>query len=1634
MASSYSPQEKQYYDQLFAFIDKQNTGILPGQDAYPFLTSSNLPTTTLGEVWALADQDNNGFLTKEAWYKAARLIGWMQKGGVAAVEESLATKPGPLPTFDQGPRPPVQPQLTGQPPLSAHNTGAGSVFAPSAPAALPPLSPADRAKFTRLFANAGPSNGLVQGDKARDVFVKSGLSYEKLGQIWNLADTQDRGSLDLTDFIIGMYLIQSCMSNPSLVLPPTLPQGTYEAASGGRAPPPQHGIATSPISRQHTGGAAASPVRPQYTGGAYGGGILQPQGTGQSAGSPARAVPPPPSRQFTAGSLPGSAFGAGNTPQRQLSGFAQPGPPWDVTPQAKATSDSFFSSLDPQGKGVIDGDVAVPFMLQSQLDEGTLANIWDLADIRKEGKLTRDEFAVAMHLIQAKLAGQDPPASLPLSLVPPSLREDYGGAQQAPQGQQGQSSTTRDLFDLLGNDDEPTPTAAAASKAAPAPAPAPQQQQPPSIPPRNPSHQQTPHQAQSPPPFAGSGSFLPQPPPPPARRQVSGGASQVLSPAATGQGQSAGSPFGSAFAPAPRGSDLLGDDGAAPASSVPDRSAEFGNAQNALSNTTRSLSTLESQHTELDASATSSAAQLAELKSKLSDARTRHEAETRAVAELRERVSSQAAELTSLQAQVITAESDVSALRSEKTELEQALLRDKEEVRGLQRKMKEVEDEKKGLGLVLERLRKEARQQKGMLSIAKKQVSTAEGGRDGVQGEIRGVEKEIEDDKAAHAAHIASEREATASAARSASPFSAGAFSPNRLANAAGVPLPHTPQALSPAATGVSTRSNNPFDRFTARALPAQPQANSGASTPAPAQEQPKETSPGTSNAALLGVGAAATAAAGAVVAGASTLYDKAKHAVSDEPEHDPELDASQQGERGLGGVGGESGVKGLELSEAEKGQAGETDPFGAPVSEGTAAQDDKTPLASAAPTTGADVDPFGAPVSKSGADVDPFGAPVGNTDPFGAPIPVAGGEGATSFDNFDDGFGDSFGGAPVVAAGAGVGAAATAAAVGGAEEGKSKGADAFDDEFAEFDAPASAAPATAAPDDREVDATAEAPSAEPSAEATAAPAPEPESTPALPASGIPAGLPKSAVPSSLVARPEAERSASTQAIAPSSEPSTPFEDGSVPGGYHHRSEQSSVPGSRSSTPGLAGAAGLGAAAAAGAAGAGVARSSGLGNEVTPGQEEAEGESSDEEEGPEDLDAPRREWTSREGEPTTAGEGVFDEPASGSVPQPQQEEQQGAQPAQEREGETEPQSEGILSSIPAAISSLPPALGAFVGITSPPTNAAPSEDHTPKTRRSAPPPPAAKSASASATATPTTGGPGATGGLEDEFDPFGAQTSTFSPAQDLALPPGAAPAVASATPKTASFDEDEFDFSDLPPAQVEPSTGAASGTAFGAAPGPGAGAVSAPGQGQGFDDEFASFDDDFDTVKPEEVGGFTAGGNGSENSSGNKSYEMVSPQSAQSKSGRFDEWGFGTSGHHAHHHQGQEQASSGEHGQQQQQPAQALSFDDAFGGDFEPATTTAGSHSQPTDGFEESFAPPPGPPPAPSSAPGAAGTAESSQKLNPPPMPERRPSTAQPDDIEDVKKLCAMGFSRSLAVEALAANGYDFQKALNVLL
>lgn len=64
-------------------------------------------------------------------------------------------------------------------------------------------------------------------------------------------------------------------------------------------------------------------------------------------------------------------------------------------------------------------------MMKSKLPNSVLRRIWALSDIDQDGQLDRDEFALAMFLLDHKLAGNDLPETLPEKLVPPSKRMQF---------------------------------------------------------------------------------------------------------------------------------------------------------------------------------------------------------------------------------------------------------------------------------------------------------------------------------------------------------------------------------------------------------------------------------------------------------------------------------------------------------------------------------------------------------------------------------------------------------------------------------------------------------------------------------------------------------------------------------------------------------------------------------------------------------------------------------------------------------------------------------------------------------------------------------------------------------------------------------------------------------------------------------------------------------------------------------------------------------------------------------------------------------------------------------------------------------------------------------------------------------
>jgi len=116
----------------------------------------------------------------------------------------------------------------------------------------------------------------------------------------------------------------------------------------------------------------------------------------------APAPPPPPARSIATTAAP---------PEQPLL-------VWQITPEQNEKYNAHFNKLDDRGMGYIDGLQGVTFFTISGLPRPVLKEIWRLADISADGKLDRDEFRQAMHLVTLVRRGIVPVENLPPRLDP----------------------------------------------------------------------------------------------------------------------------------------------------------------------------------------------------------------------------------------------------------------------------------------------------------------------------------------------------------------------------------------------------------------------------------------------------------------------------------------------------------------------------------------------------------------------------------------------------------------------------------------------------------------------------------------------------------------------------------------------------------------------------------------------------------------------------------------------------------------------------------------------------------------------------------------------------------------------------------------------------------------------------------------------------------------------------------------------------------------------------------------------------------------------------------------------------------------------------------------------------------------
>jgi epidermal growth factor receptor substrate 15 len=634
------------------------------------------------QIWQIADKENRGFLTPAGFGIVLRLIGHAQAGREPTPE--LALQSGPLPKFDgftPTPAPPPPPPAA----LQAQGTGAPG------PIRIPPLTPEKVAQYSGLFERQTLQNGnMLPGEEAKKIFEKSGLPNDVLGRIWMLADTEQRGALVLTEFVIAMHLLTSIKTGALRGLPNILPAALYEAAT--RRSPVAAGIP-----RQQSPTTATPSIS---------------------------AVP----RQLTGqGALPQMRTGS---PLGRAPIVAQTTGEWLITPADKVRFDQLYEELDKAKRGFISGEEAVPFFSQSNLSEDVLAQIWDLADIKSEGRLTRDEFAVAMYLIRQQRTKSAPlPTTLPPNLIPPSMR-----AQQ------------------------PRPPVAAASAFEPPPRPQPPQPKPSALDDLfGLDDIQPPAPAQVPVGTGGSAggdpfatSISPAAPSSPARPSPSASTFKPFVPSSSfGRGLTSqvtgGSNTSATAKPVGVEDDLLGDTEPEVSKNLNSETTELANLSNQIGSLTKQVQDVQTQRTATQNELNQSSIQKKNFEQRLAQLRAMYEKEAQDVRSLETQLTTSKNETKKLQAEFAMVDASYQELQNQHRQIVAALQADQQENVNLKEKIRTVNAEIAQLKPQIEKLKSEARQQKGLVAINKKQLATNEAERDKLKTEAEDLTRTNEE-------------------------------------------------------------------------------------------------------------------------------------------------------------------------------------------------------------------------------------------------------------------------------------------------------------------------------------------------------------------------------------------------------------------------------------------------------------------------------------------------------------------------------------------------------------------------------------------------------------------------------------------------------------------------------------------------------------------------------------------------------------------------------------------------------------------------------------------------------------------------------------------------------------------------
>ncbi|CAD7014874.1 unnamed protein product [Ceratitis capitata] len=404
------------YEAYYKQIDPKGAGAIEAMTAAKFLKKSGLSDVVLSRVWDLSDPNGKGFLDKPGFFVALKLVSLAQAGQVINMSNIYTETPNPPKVGDIPKIIPPRTQIAPGAGGPAQNTDWS-------------ISVIDRLKYEQLFESLKPVNGMLGGIKVKNVLLESKLPTDVLGRIWDLADQDKDGNLDKHEFIVAMHLVYQTLQKRAV--PDVLPAELRKQGSGG-GPPPKPG---PPAIVSNT---ATMPRAPSGEGFGDGGFVANfPKDI-----APPPALPPLPVAIPTMTRVPPvGASGVQSQPLISTDPLIPIGAPpsvtanadWVVSPAELKRFEITFRESDRDRDGLVSGLEVKNVFIQSGVPQNCLAHIWALCDTNQSGKLTLEQFALAMWMVERKQKGIEPPQVLTANMVPPSMRSTVSGVDLQPQ-------------------------------------------------------------------------------------------------------------------------------------------------------------------------------------------------------------------------------------------------------------------------------------------------------------------------------------------------------------------------------------------------------------------------------------------------------------------------------------------------------------------------------------------------------------------------------------------------------------------------------------------------------------------------------------------------------------------------------------------------------------------------------------------------------------------------------------------------------------------------------------------------------------------------------------------------------------------------------------------------------------------------------------------------------------------------------------------------------------------------------------------------------------------------------------------------------------------------------------------------